>query len=115
VPSTVPLMDGCSVISSMLISGTQPDDVWEKTKALNESAKVSTLYGFSFNVDSIKAESANSAAIVNEYRAAFNTGMFGDDTEKKYNEFLAKLKTAGIDKVLAEKQKQVDAFIASKK
>ncbi len=97
------------------ISGTQPDDVWEKTKALNESAKVSTLYGFSFNVDSIKAESANSAAIVNEYRAAFNTGMFGDDTEKKYNEFLAKLKTAGIDKVLAEKQKQVDAFIASKK
>ncbi|OAS23075.1 ABC transporter substrate-binding protein [Paenibacillus oryzisoli] len=97
------------------ISGTQPDDVWEQTKKLNESAKLSTLYGFSFNADNVKAESANSAAIVNEYKAAFNTGLYGADTEKKYNEFLAKLKTAGLDKVLAEKQKQVDAFIATKK
>lgn len=96
------------------VSGSQPDDVWAQTKALNESAKVSTLFGFNFNPDNVKAESANCAAIVNEYKAAFNTGMYGSDTEKKYNEFLAKLKTAGVDKLIAEKQKQVDAFIAAK-
>ncbi|MFD2329877.1 ABC transporter substrate-binding protein [Cohnella sp. GCM10020058] len=96
------------------ISGAQSDDVWAKTKALNESAKVSTLFGFNFNPDNVKVESANCSAIVNEYKAAFNTGMFGGDTEKKYNEFLAKLKTAGVDKLIAEKQKQIDAFIASK-
>ncbi|MGG1515413.1 ABC transporter substrate-binding protein [Paenibacillus oryzisoli] len=97
------------------VSGTQSDDVWEQTKKLNDSAKISMLFGFSFNADAVKAESANCAAIVNEYKAAFNTGMYGDDTEKKYNEFLAKLKTAGVDKVIAEKQRQVDAFLASKK
>ncbi|MBD2846331.1 ABC transporter substrate-binding protein [Paenibacillus sp. IB182496] len=95
------------------VSGTQPDDVWEQTKALNDSATVSTLFGFSFDPDSVKAESANCAAIVNEYRAAFNTGMYADETEQKYEEFLAKLKTAGVDKVLAEKQKQLDAFLAN--
>ncbi|WP_168122461.1 ABC transporter substrate-binding protein [Paenibacillus sp. HB172176] len=96
------------------VSGTQPDDVWEQTKALNESAKMSKLFGFSFDPDSVKAEAANCSAIVNEYKAAFNTGMFGDDTEKKYNEFLAKLKTAGVEKVIAEKQRQIDEFMASK-
>ncbi|WP_072332914.1 MULTISPECIES: ABC transporter substrate-binding protein [unclassified Paenibacillus] len=97
------------------VVGTQPDDVWEKTKELNETATVSRLYGFNFSPDKVKTEIANCAAIINEYKANFNSGMYGADTEKKHAEFLAKLKTAGIDKVLAEKQAQVDAFIAQKK
>ncbi|WP_168735615.1 ABC transporter substrate-binding protein [Cohnella fermenti] len=96
------------------VSGTQPDDVWTQTKELNETAKVSKLYGFNFSPDSVKTEIANTSAIVNEYKAAFNTGMYGADTEKIYAEFLSKLKAAGVDKVLQEKQKQVDAFVAQK-
>jgi putative aldouronate transport system substrate-binding protein len=97
------------------VTGTQPEDVWIQTKALNDSAMVSTLFGFNFSPDSVKTEIANCAAIISEYKANFNTGMYGADTEKKYAEFLDKLKTAGVDKVLAEKQKQVDAFMAQKK
>lgn len=97
------------------VTGTQPDDVWEKTKQLNESATVSKLFGFNFSPDKVKTEIANCSAIINEYKANFNSGMYGADTEKKHAEFVAKLKTAGIDKVLAEKQKQVDAFIAGRK
>ncbi|MDF2722241.1 MAG: transporter substrate-binding protein [Paenibacillus sp.] len=97
------------------VKGEQTDDVWEQTKKLNDSAVVSTIYGFNFSPDAVKTEIANSAAIINEYKANFNTGMYGADTEKKLAEFLGKLKTAGIDKVMAEKQKQIDAFLAQKK
>ncbi|WP_164821227.1 ABC transporter substrate-binding protein [Paenibacillus koleovorans] len=97
------------------VKGEQTDDVWVQTKALNDSATVSTIYGFNFSPDPVKTEIANTAAIINEYKANFNTGMYRADTEKVYTEFLAKLKTAGIDKVMAEKQKQIDAFVAQKK
>ncbi|WP_167859276.1 ABC transporter substrate-binding protein [Paenibacillus cymbidii] len=96
------------------VSGNQSDDVWTQTKALNDSATVSKLYGFNFSPDKVKTEIANCTAIVNEYKAAFNTGMYGADTEKKYAEFLGKLKAAAVDKVIAEKQKQIDAFLAKK-
>lgn len=96
------------------ITGAQPDDVWEQTKKLNDSANISKIYGFSFDPAPVKTEIANCAAIVNEYKANFNTGMYGDNTESKYKEFLTKLKAAGSDKIIAEKQKQIDAFAGAK-
>ncbi|MDF2921935.1 MAG: transporter substrate-binding protein [Paenibacillaceae bacterium] len=96
------------------VSGTQTDDVWEQTKKLNDSATVSKIFGFNFTPDSVKTEIANCSAIVNEYRANFNGGMYGNATESKLAEYLAKLKTAGLDKIIAEKQKQLDAFMATK-
>ena len=70
--------------------------------------------GFTFDPTKVATEIANCTAVVTEYIPSFEAGIFGDKTEAKYTEFLAKLKSAGIDKVLAEKQTQVDAFIAVK-
>ncbi|THF79126.1 ABC transporter substrate-binding protein [Cohnella fermenti] len=96
------------------VTGTQTDDVWEQTDELNKSAKMSKLFGFSFNPEQVKSEIANTMAIVAEYRQAFNAGMYGDDTEAKLQEYNQKLKSAGVDKIIAEKQRQLDEFIAQK-
>ena len=41
-------------------------------------------------------------------------GAYGEDTMKYYEEFIDKLETAGVDTVIADKQAQIDAFLASK-
>ena len=94
---------------------SQNDNVWEESKKLNESARISTIFGFVFNSESVKTEIANTSAVTKEYMDAFTVGLFGAKTEAKLTEFNNKLKTAGLDKILAEKQKQVDAFVATKK
>ena len=50
--------------------------------------------------------------VLNEYRAGLEFGVLDPDTALP--EFLSKLETAGIDKIIAEKQSQLDAWLASK-
>jgi putative aldouronate transport system substrate-binding protein len=93
----------------------QAADAWDQTKKLNDDATISTLFGFIFNQDNVKTEVANCQAIVKEYIPGFLCGLYGDKTDAKLAEFISKLKAAGMDTLIAEKQKQVDAFIASNK
>jgi putative aldouronate transport system substrate-binding protein len=102
-------MFGC--VFNSLIQEASADDLWEQTKEINNNAQVSVLMGFVFDNSQIKTEEVNCKAVIDEYRDTFAAGLYGDDTEAKYNEFLDKLNAAGLDKVLAEKQKQVDAFL----
>ena len=52
--------------------------------------------------------------MVNEYFDVFMAGAYGADTMKYYDEFIAKLGAAGVDKVLADKQAHIDGFLANK-
>lgn len=88
-----------------------PKTVWEDTKKLNADATPSKLLGFSFNAEPIKAEIGKTSAVYDEYSRSIDLGVA---TEAKYNEFLAKLKDAGADKIIAEMQKQIDDWKASK-
>ncbi|MBM7568901.1 ABC transporter substrate-binding protein [Paenibacillus sacheonensis] len=97
-----------------LIPVASPDDVWEQTKKLNESATASVLLGFVYDDSNIKTEAANCAAVIAQYKDVFAAGLYGGDTDKKYEQFLSDLKKAGLDKILADKQAQVDKFIAGK-
>lgn len=90
----------------------QPEDVWEQTQALNDSAEVSVAYGFSFNNENVKTEEANISTVYQEYDKALQYGIVDpDDILPKYVE---KLKDAGIEKVTAERQKQFDEFLKKK-
>jgi len=91
----------------------QPDDVWDQTKKLNESAKVSPLSGFIFNTEPVKVEVANCTKVWNEMHLLVESGQL--DPNVTLPKFLDKLKKAGSDKIIAEMQKQVDAFKAAKK
>ena len=59
----------------------------------------------------LKLKSVKTSAVYDEYSRAIDLGVA---SEAKYNEFVAKLKAAGSDKIIAEMQKQIDAWKTSK-
>ncbi|RAP75689.1 ABC transporter substrate-binding protein [Paenibacillus montanisoli] len=100
-----------NVTIGYLLEG-QADDTWPKTIELNNSAMVPEIWGFQFNQEPVKTELANMDAVYKEYEAAVTTGAVDP------NEYIPKLvdamNKAGSEKVLAEKQKQLDEWLASK-
>ncbi|MGO4274756.1 DUF3502 domain-containing protein, partial [Paenibacillus sp. TAF58] len=86
---------------------------WEKFKQFNNAGKPSPALGFTFNSEPVKSEVAAVVNVNNQFQAALYTGSIEpDDVLAK---FKAKLKEAGLDKILAEKQKQLDEFLAANK
>lgn len=86
----------------------QPDDVWEQTKQLNETAKVNPLSDFSFDRTPVENELVQINAIYKEYIVILKNGL--DDPANSVQRFKEKLKLAGEDKVRAEIQKQLDEW-----
>lgn len=91
---------------------TEDPDKWAKFKEFNQNAKVSPGLGFVFDSEPVKAEVGALANVIRQYQRALETGSV--DVDKILAEYENKLKDAGVDKVVAEKQKQFDAFLASK-
>ncbi|TLC98561.1 ABC transporter substrate-binding protein [Robinsoniella peoriensis] len=99
-----------NVFNTYALAG-QPEDIWEQTRALNDSAKTSPILGFSFDPEAVKMEVTNVSKVVKEYESLVGGELPVEETNA---EFLEKLNVAGIDKVMAEMQKQIDEFLASK-
>lgn len=93
------------------LTGTQPDDYNTKAQDMNSKSPTSAFSGFVFDDTNVKTEEANVLAIVNQYIPSFGVGVFGAQTEAKIAEFNAALKTAGMDTLLTEEQKQLTAFL----
>ncbi|MCU6712480.1 DUF3502 domain-containing protein [Paenibacillus sp. J5C_2022] len=93
----------------------QWDSNWNRTEALevmqrnNEVAETSKILGFMFDSEPVKAEVAQVAAVVAEMQPILFTGT-ASDFDKYIEESKKKLLNAGADKVLAEAQKQLDAW-----
>lgn len=87
-------------------------DIWMKN---NGSAVASQLMGWVPDPEPTKTEEAQIRAVATEYTNQLAYGVLGAGYEAKYQEFLGKLKAAGIDKVIAEYQRQVDKYFAGKK
>ncbi len=97
--------------NSYILPG-QDDDVWEQTKAMNDSADVSKICGVVLNSDNIKTELAQISKLTSQYIiSVFNKGA--EDPDKYWEECKKAMKDAGIEKVVAEYQKQIDEFNAS--
>ena len=90
----------------------QAAGIWEETIKLNENAVPSVLLGFSFDPTPVKTEIAQTATVTSQYVALLETGSV--DADKFLAEFIGKLKKAGSDKIIAEEQKQIDAWKATK-
>ncbi|MBS4207997.1 ABC transporter substrate-binding protein [Bacillus sp. FJAT-50079] len=87
-------------------------DYWDKMDKFNRKARLSPAFGFTFNPDPVKTEIAAATNVLNQYRAGLETGTL--DPEKSLQEFNEKLKAAGLDKIIAEKQKQLDEWRTAK-
>lgn len=87
--------------------------LWEETANFNTTAQASDAFGFSYDATPVKTEVAAVTNVCNEYRCALEFGVL--DPETAIPEFLSKLEAAGIQKIIDEKQSQLDEFLASKK
>ncbi|MGC6176887.1 ABC transporter substrate-binding protein [Lacrimispora sp. 38-1] len=74
--------------------------------------RYSPALGYSFKSESVSTEIAAVEAVMAQYCYSFNAGAI--DPDKALPEFIAALKSAGIEKIIAENQKQLDAWAASK-
>ncbi len=97
--------------NSLILEG-QNDDVWEQTIAMNENAVKSKLLGFTFLTTNITRELSNVTSVVSEYNAGMLKGY--NDPKNYLSEYKEKLKTAGLDKMVEEAQKQVNEFLKNK-
>lgn len=79
----------------------------------NKTAPISNALGFTFDSSKVKTEIASVTNVVNQYVPGLDTGSV--DPDKQLPEFISKLKAAGIDKIIAEKQRQLDAWVAKNK
>ena len=73
------------------------------------TADPSPVTGFEFDPSPVKTELANCAAIITEVIPVLNNGAA--DPAELLPQFQQRLKDAGIDNIIAEKQAQMDAWI----
>lgn len=78
-----------------------------------ENTKISKYMGFIPDTDEIETDLLKMQSIQEEYAPTLAKGAV-DDVDAYYNEFIEKLKLAGLDKVKENLQKQLDEFVASK-
>lgn len=78
----------------------------------NDHAVLSPAMGFTFNPANVTDEIAACTNVVSQYYNAIVLGL--DDTESLLETFRSELKDAGIDRIIEEKQAQLDAWAAEK-
>ena len=90
----------------------QAEDVWEETARMNDEADKSPLIGFVPDLTDIQSEIANIANVDAEFKA--KRGFGTEALSEWFDDYDQKMKTAGIEKVRDELQKQYDEWKASK-
>lgn len=90
--------------------GSEPN-LRENQTAMNAEMEASKYMGFTIDNSEISAEVTAVQNVVNEYKPGLAAGIYGANTEAKYNEFVDALKAAGIEKVLETYQAQLDAWL----
>lgn len=88
-------------------------DYFKQRVRQNDSAEISNAFGFSFDITPVQAEYTAVSNVMSQYQRALECGSV--DPAVELPNFINKLKEAGIDKVIAEKQKQLDAWAAENK
>ncbi len=92
----------------------EPKDKWEQYKAWNEAAKVSPLLGFAYDPSTTNSTITACKAAVTERLASLCNGLY-EDVDAKIDELNQALEMNGMKELLADTQKQLDEFYATKK
>jgi putative aldouronate transport system substrate-binding protein len=85
---------------------------WQSYIDYNESAEKSRALGFTFDTEPVKNEIAAASNVEKEFKFVIVTGSV--DPEEYIPKYLEKLKSAGLDKIIAEKQRQLDEWAKTK-
>lgn len=87
-------------------------DLWDRIDAFNNNAMVSNGSGFIFDTTPVSTQYTAVTNVYNEYQKSIEYGVLDPDTA--IPEMNEKMKTAGLEDIIAEKQKQFDEFLATK-
>lgn len=91
-------------------AGAVPD-LGKKMTEFNKTAKKSKAMGFTFDASNVESEVTACTNAVKQYAYGLEVGAVSvDEVLPKFQEAL---KAAGIDKIIEEKQTQLDAWLAS--
>lgn len=90
---------------------TESPDYVEQLNESNSIAKKSIALGYAFDPTAVINEITQLDNICNKYQAGLESGAL--DPEIYLPEFISELKKAGIETVIAEKQKQLDYFLST--
>lgn len=94
------------------IKDGQPADLAQQVKELNRTSPKSVAYGFSFDPKNVSTQIVSCNMVAMKYNTAFEQGLYTmEEIPGKIQEMLAELKEAGADKIIAEKQSQLNAFL----
>ncbi|MDR1418819.1 MAG: ABC transporter substrate-binding protein [Treponema sp.] len=88
-------------------------DIWSRLKAFNDEAVESDAFGFMWNPGPVSAEIVAVENVKRQYINAIGNGEV--DPNDIIPKFLRDLENAGMNKIIDEKQKQLDAWFAAKK
>jgi putative aldouronate transport system substrate-binding protein len=89
---------------------TVPPGYWDEVRHLNETATPSVMLGFVMDLEPVQNETINCRNVWNKYYTDLKTGAA--DPAVTLPKVMAELANAGFDKVMAEAQRQVDAYFA---
>jgi len=89
---------------------TVPPGYWDEVRHLNETATPSVMLGFVMDLEPVQNEIINCRNAWGKYYTDLKTGA--SDPAVTLPKVMAELKSAGFDKVMAEAQRQVDAYFA---
>ncbi len=87
----------------------QSKSYWQDIEDLNRAAAVSPAWGFSFDSSAVSEERYRCEEVVNQYLNLLYSGAL--EPEPLLQEFQAELRAAGIERIITEKQRQLDAYI----
>lgn len=91
-----------------------PEDTQKREAYLQESlAHTSKAFGYKFDATPVSTEQSMVKSVIAKYLTQLEYGTVDLDTV--YPEFLKALESAGIDKIIAENQRQLDEWIAQQK
>ncbi len=97
---------------SYIFKGEDPEK-WNQFLAFNRASERGQDFGFSFDAEPVKKEVAALKNVEDQYRNPLMTGLM--DPVTYLAQWESKAKAAGIDKILAEMNKQYAVFKAAKK
>ncbi len=100
-----------NVFLNYLVEGEDENKLKDLAE-FNKDAVKPWYYGFIFDPLPVEQEVAAVANVNGEYKKQMTLGAM--DPDAIYDEYRAKLKAAGIDKIQEEAQRQLDEFMASK-
>lgn len=86
------------------------DDIREYSK----KSLTGTAFGYVFQADPVLKQIREVQAVVNEYRPVLETGM-ADNVDLLLDEFLDRLRNAGMEEIIQENQQQLDAWLTGQK